>query len=66
MSNARPIFSAPKRLSQPCDLGRRLDRGAADDDASDAIAQQVVDDRLRTHAAAHLDVERRAATRAAR
>ena len=38
-------------------LGGLFHRGAADDDAVDAIAQQVVDHRRRAHAATHLDVQ---------
>src|SRR6478736_6382180 len=51
-------FLGAVALEPALDFGRSLHRGTADDDAIDAIAQQVVDDRLRTHAAAHLDVER--------
>ncbi len=51
--------SAPKRLSQPLHFGGLLDGGAADDDAIDAVAQQVVDHAGRAHAAADLDVQRR-------
>ena len=58
MSKARPIFSAPYCLSQRLHFAGLLDRGAADDDAIDAIAQQVVDHGRGTHAATHLDVQR--------
>ena len=58
MSKARPIFSAPYFLSQACTSAGFSTAALPTIDAIDAVAQQVVDDRRRAHAAAHLDVQR--------